>query len=152
MSNTSNTTAPTQFIQTNLEKYAYRRIGKGNGLPLLCLQHFTGTLDNWDPAVIDPLGLGREVILFESAGLGRSTGKVPENMAGMAAHGSGGFGPAWRRIRRASRMPSSVKGFLRLIHSMWASLSATVTLTNSLSVTPSSAANFSACTRTELMR
>jgi hypothetical protein len=25
-------------------------------------------LDNWDPAVTDPLALGREVILFESAG------------------------------------------------------------------------------------
>jgi len=86
MANASNTTATTQFIQTNLEKYAYRRLGKGNGLPLLCLQHFTGTLDNWDPAVTDPLALGREVILFESAGLGRSTGQVPENMAGMAAH------------------------------------------------------------------
>ena len=54
MANASNTTAPTQFIETKLEKYAYRRFGKGNGLPLLCLQHFTGTLDNWDPAVIDP--------------------------------------------------------------------------------------------------
>ena len=86
MANTSNTTAPTEFIQTNLEKYAYRRLGKGNGLPLLCLQHFTGTLDNWDPAVIDPLGLGREAILFESAGLGRSTGQVPDTIAGMAAH------------------------------------------------------------------
>jgi pimeloyl-ACP methyl ester carboxylesterase len=86
MANASNTTAPTQFIETKLEKYAYRRFGKGNGLPLLCLQHFTGTLDNWDPAVTDPLAVGREVILFESAGLGRSTGQVPENMAGMAAH------------------------------------------------------------------
>ena len=86
MANESNTTAPTQFIETELEKYAYRRFGKGNGLPLLCLQHFTGTLDNWDPAVTDPLAVGREVILFESAGLGRSTGQVPENMAGMAAH------------------------------------------------------------------
>src|SRR5258708_27168035 len=86
MANGSNTTAPTQFMQTKLEKYAYRRFGKGQGLPLLCLQHFTGTLDNWDPAVTDPLALGREVILFESAGLGRSTGQVPENMAGMAAH------------------------------------------------------------------
>jgi hypothetical protein len=45
MANASNTTAPTQFIETKLEKYAYRRFGKGNGLPLLCLQHFTGTLD-----------------------------------------------------------------------------------------------------------
>src|SRR6202049_1371496 len=86
MANASNTTAPTQFIQTKLEKYAYRRFGKGQGLPLLCLRHFHGTLDNWDPAVTDPLALGREVILFESAGLGRSTGQVPENMAGMAAH------------------------------------------------------------------
>ena len=86
MANASNTTAPTQFIETKLEKYAYRRFGKGKGLPLLCLQHFTGTLDNWDHAVTDPLALGHEVILFESAGLGRSTGQVPENMAGMAAH------------------------------------------------------------------
>src|ERR1700682_5471628 len=85
MANASNTTAPTQFIQTKLEKYSYRRFGKGQGLPLLCLQHFTGTLDNRDPAVTDPLALGREVILFESAGLGRSTGQVPENMAGMGA-------------------------------------------------------------------
>src|ERR1700722_16450611 len=68
MANASNTNAPTQFIETKLEKYAYRRFGKGNGLPLLCLQHFTGTLDNWDPAVTDPLAVGREVILFESAG------------------------------------------------------------------------------------
>jgi pimeloyl-ACP methyl ester carboxylesterase len=82
----SNMTAPTQFVETKLEKYAYRRFGKGTGLPLLCLQHFTGTLDNWDPAVTDPLASGREVILFESAGLGRSTGQVPENMSEMAAH------------------------------------------------------------------
>src|SRR5271170_6442363 len=86
MANASNTTAPTQFIETKLEKYAYRRFGKGNGLPLLCLQHFTGTLDNWDPAVTDPLAVGRELILFENAGLGRSTGQVSENMSGMAAH------------------------------------------------------------------
>jgi pimeloyl-ACP methyl ester carboxylesterase len=86
MTDTSNITAPTQFIETNLETYAYRRFGSGTGLPLLCLQHFTGTLDNWDPAVTDPLAFGREVILFESAGLGRSTGEVPENMSGMAAH------------------------------------------------------------------
>lgn len=89
MSNTgaaSNVTALTQFLNVKQEKYAYRRFGKGPGLPLLCLQHFTGTLDNWDPAVTDPLASGRELILFESAGLGRSTGKVPETVAGMAAH------------------------------------------------------------------
>ena len=82
----SNISASTQFLETREERYAYRRFGKGAGLPLLFLQHFTGTLDNWDPAVTDPLASGREVILFESAGLGRSSGKVPETVGGMAAH------------------------------------------------------------------
>jgi len=80
----SNTTAPTQFLQVNGHSYAYRRFGNGSALPLLCLQHFTGTLDNWDPAVTDPLASGREVILFDNAGVGRSTGDVPETIAGMA--------------------------------------------------------------------
>src|SRR6478752_371338 len=82
----SNTTAPTQFLEANGLRYAYRRFGQGSGLPLLCLQHFTGTLDNWDPAVTDPLSSGREVILFDNAGVGRSTGDVPETIAGMAEH------------------------------------------------------------------
>jgi pimeloyl-ACP methyl ester carboxylesterase len=82
----SNTTALTQFVQTGLETYAYRRFGRGTPPPLVFLQHFTGTLDNWDPAVTDALAKGREVILFESAGLGRSTGEVPDTVPGMAAH------------------------------------------------------------------
>jgi pimeloyl-ACP methyl ester carboxylesterase len=53
---------------------------------LFFLQHFTGTLDNWDPAVTDPLASGREVILFDNAGVGRSTGDVPDTIAGMAEH------------------------------------------------------------------
>jgi pimeloyl-ACP methyl ester carboxylesterase len=68
------------------QKYAYRRFGRGTGLPLLLLQHFTGTMDNWDPAVTDALATDRDVILFESAGIGRSSGKVPETISGMAAH------------------------------------------------------------------
>ena len=79
-------TAPTQFIETRLERYAYRRFGGGAAPPLVFLQHFTGTLDNWDPAVADGLARGREVILFESAGIGRSTGEVPTTIAGMTEH------------------------------------------------------------------
>jgi pimeloyl-ACP methyl ester carboxylesterase len=82
----SNVTVPTQFVQVGEQRYAYRRFGGGSGPPLLFLQHFTGTLDNWDPAVTDPLGLGREVILFDNAGVGRSTGSVPKTIAGMAQH------------------------------------------------------------------
>ena len=82
----SNITAPTQFLQAGSDTYAYRRLGHGVGRPLLCLQHFTGTLDNWDPAVTDPLASAREVILFDSAGIGRSSGTVPTTVAGMATH------------------------------------------------------------------
>lgn len=82
----SNVNASTLFLNEGKEKYAYRRFGTGSGLPLLCLQHFTGTMDNWDPAVTDPLAAGREVILFENAGVGRSSGSVPTTIAGMAAH------------------------------------------------------------------
>jgi pimeloyl-ACP methyl ester carboxylesterase len=55
----SNTAAPTQSITAGDNSYAYRRLGPSAGTPLLFLQHFTGTLDNWDPAVTDPLALGR---------------------------------------------------------------------------------------------
>src|SRR6202166_3695632 len=82
----SNITAPTQFIAAKDGRYAYRRFGAGSGLPLMWLQHFTGTLDNWDPAVTDPLASGREVILFDNAGVGRSNGEVPQTIPGMAAH------------------------------------------------------------------
>jgi pimeloyl-ACP methyl ester carboxylesterase len=82
----STVTAPTRFLDVGDQPYAYRRFGSGPGRPLLCLQHYTGTLDNWDPAMTDPLASGREVILFENAGVGRSGGTVPETIAGMAQH------------------------------------------------------------------
>ena len=82
----SNITASTRFLEVGKERYGYRRFGAGQALPLLCLQHFQGTLDNWDPAVTDPLASRREVILFESAGIGRSSGSVPNTVTGMAAH------------------------------------------------------------------
>jgi pimeloyl-ACP methyl ester carboxylesterase len=82
----SNITTPTQFLKVKNVTYAYRRFGEGAAPPLVFLQHFTGTLDNWDPAVTDALAAGREVILFDNAGIGRSTGKVPETVHGMAAH------------------------------------------------------------------
>jgi pimeloyl-ACP methyl ester carboxylesterase len=82
----STVTVETRFQQAGGETYAYRRFGHGLRRPLLCLQHFTGTLDNWDPAVTDVLALRGELILFDSAGVGRSSGTVPTTVAGMAAH------------------------------------------------------------------
>jgi pimeloyl-ACP methyl ester carboxylesterase len=56
-------------------------------IPIALLAHFTGTLDNWDPAVTDPLAADHDITLFDNAGVGGSTGTVPTTMAGMAEHG-----------------------------------------------------------------
>jgi pimeloyl-ACP methyl ester carboxylesterase len=79
-------TARTRFLETNGLRYAYRRFGSSNKLPLLCLQHFRGGLDNWDPQVTDGLAQDRSVILFNSAGIGSSSGQPADNIAGMATH------------------------------------------------------------------
>lgn len=78
--------APTQFVGTTQGRYAYRRLGKAGGRPLLFLQHFTGTLDNWDPALVDRVAASHDVILFDNAGIGGSSGTVPNTIAGMTAH------------------------------------------------------------------
>jgi pimeloyl-ACP methyl ester carboxylesterase len=82
----STISAPTQILNVGDVTYAYRRFGTGAACPLLCLQHFTGNLDNWDPAVTDPLASCREVILFDNAGIGGSSGTVPHTIGAMAEH------------------------------------------------------------------
>jgi pimeloyl-ACP methyl ester carboxylesterase len=85
MSNTHNT-AKTQFIDTNGIRYAYRRFGSGSRPPLVCLQHFRGGLDNWDPTVTDGLAESGPVILFNNAGVASSGGEAANSVAGMATH------------------------------------------------------------------
>ncbi|HET6299787.1 MAG TPA: alpha/beta hydrolase [Kribbella sp.] len=77
-------TAPTQFVEVDGVRFAYRRFGNPAGTPIVLLQHFMGNLDNYDPAITDALALGREVILTDNAGVGLSTGKAPESVAEMA--------------------------------------------------------------------
>src|SRR5207247_3654687 len=84
MSTYTATTVPTQLVEANGIRFAYRRWGKQSGLPLVFNQHFTGNLDNWDPAVLDGLAKEREVIIFNNAGVASSTGEVPTSFAGMA--------------------------------------------------------------------
>jgi pimeloyl-ACP methyl ester carboxylesterase len=79
-------TAPTQFVQANGIRFAYRRFGKPSGVPLVFNQHFIGTMDHWDPAVTDGLARDREVILFNNAGVSRSSGEVPTTFEQMGAN------------------------------------------------------------------
>jgi pimeloyl-ACP methyl ester carboxylesterase len=77
-------TVPTRFVEANGIRFAYRRFGGGKGLPLLFCQHFTGTMDNWDPIVTNTLAQGREVILFDNQGVGSSSGQTPDSVQAMA--------------------------------------------------------------------
>ncbi len=70
-------TAPTQYIDVKGNKFAYRSFGKQAGVPLVFLQHFTGTMDNWDPAVTNSLAKNHHVILFNNKGVSTSSGKTP---------------------------------------------------------------------------
>src|SRR5271170_2936297 len=70
-------TAPTQYVEANGIRFAYRRFGRTGGAPLVFNQHFRGTMDYWDPAVTDGLAENREVILFNNAGVSSSSGEVP---------------------------------------------------------------------------
>ncbi|MEK7914113.1 alpha/beta hydrolase [Burkholderia contaminans] len=79
-------TAPTRYVEANGIRFAYRRFGKSSGVPIVFNQHYTGTMDYWDPAVTDGLAETREVILFNNAGVSGSSGETPASFPEMGAN------------------------------------------------------------------
>lgn len=77
-------TTKTSTIKVNGVDIAYRSFGKQNEVPIVFLQHFTGTMDNWDPAITNALSKKHQVILFDNNGVGSSGGKTPESVSQMA--------------------------------------------------------------------
>jgi pimeloyl-ACP methyl ester carboxylesterase len=76
--------APNRVVSAaNGIEYAYRVLGGGTPA-LVLLQHFRGTLDNWDPALVDALAPDRRVVTFDNAGVAGSTGTTPSTIAQMA--------------------------------------------------------------------
>jgi pimeloyl-ACP methyl ester carboxylesterase len=86
MTSYTHQTAPTRFVEADGIRFAYRRFGKPNGVPLVFNQHYTGTMDHWDPAVTDGFAKNREVILFNNAGVSSSSGDVPGSFEEMGAN------------------------------------------------------------------
>ena len=79
-------TVPTQFVEADGIRFAYRRFGKTGGVPIVMNVHFRGTMDHWDPAVTDGLAQQREVILFDNAGIGASSGETPASVPALAGN------------------------------------------------------------------
>ncbi|MBE9605927.1 alpha/beta hydrolase [Acetobacteraceae bacterium H6797] len=78
-------TATTEHLDAGGIRYAYRRLGPATGTPLVLMQHFTGTMDAWDPAVVNALAETRPLIVFNNRGIGTSTGATPDTVEQMAA-------------------------------------------------------------------
>ena len=74
---------PTQYVEVDGVSYAYRSLGKKSEVPIVCLQHFTGTLDNWDPIIVNGLAKERQVVTIDNTGVGNSGGITPDNVMTM---------------------------------------------------------------------
>lgn len=84
MTSFTHNTAPTEFIESGGIRFAHRRFGKEGALPIVLIPHILGNMDSWDPSVTDGFAEDREVILFDNAGIGGSSGEVPTTFAEMA--------------------------------------------------------------------
>lgn len=81
----SATTVPTRFVEGGGVRFAFRRLNEGAGVPVVFTNHFMGNLDTIDPAVVDGLAASRDVILFDTAGVGSSSGEPKSTIADIAA-------------------------------------------------------------------
>ena len=83
MPNETHETARTQLAQVGDFEFAYRRFGRRGGPPLLFLNYFAANMDGWDPKVTNGFAAKRDVILFDNAGVGSSSGETPSTVAAM---------------------------------------------------------------------
>ena len=83
-SNYTYATVPTQFVEANGVRFAYRSYGKGGGIPVIYLNHLSANLDNCDPRVMDGIASQHQIISFDYRGIGATSGKQGESIPMMA--------------------------------------------------------------------
>ncbi len=76
--------AVTQTVNVGDAKFAFRKFGPEGGVPLVFLHHFTAVLDDWDPSTLDGIAAERHVVVFDSRGVGGSSGVTPHSVQEMA--------------------------------------------------------------------
>lgn len=77
---TSYAEAPTRQVSAGGVTFAYRELGPEGGIPVVFFVHLAGTLDNWDPRIVDVIARERHVITFDQRGVGASSGTVPRTI------------------------------------------------------------------------
>jgi pimeloyl-ACP methyl ester carboxylesterase len=78
------TTVPTQFVEANGIRFAYRSYGKQGGVPVIYLNHLAAVLDNCDPRVMDGIASQHHIISFDYRGVGATSGIAPDTISAMA--------------------------------------------------------------------
>lgn len=69
------------------ERFHYRRFGRPGTVPLVLCMRLRGTIDHWDPKLLDELAAEREVIVFDNRGTSASSGPAPTTIDGLADGG-----------------------------------------------------------------
>lgn len=82
--NYTHSTVPTQFVEANGIKFAYRSYGNESQVPVIYLNHLAAVLDNCDPRVMDGIAAQRQIISFDYRGVGATTGIAPLTIQSMA--------------------------------------------------------------------
>lgn len=78
--NTSYAKAPSKTLTAGGITFAYRELGPEEEIPVVFFVHLAGTLDNWDPRIVDAVAQHRRVITFDQQGVGGSSGTVPRTL------------------------------------------------------------------------
>jgi pimeloyl-ACP methyl ester carboxylesterase len=68
---TSITHAKVRTVKAGPGKIGYRSVGKGR--PIVLIMGLSGSMDAWDPNVVDALAKKHRVITFDNEGIGKST-------------------------------------------------------------------------------
>lgn len=76
--------APTRSLSAAGVNFAYRELGPKGEVPVVFLVHLAANLDNWDPAIIDPIAQHHHVITVDYRGVGASSGTPAPNVEAMA--------------------------------------------------------------------
>lgn len=71
---TSYINVPTQYIEVNGLRIAYRKLGNKGTTPIIYLNHLAANLDACDPLIMDGLSKSFDLVSFDYPGIGASEG------------------------------------------------------------------------------
>lgn len=76
--------APNALARAAGASFAYRELGRPEGVPLILLNHWGAVLDDIDPRIADGLARGHHVVAIDYRGIGASGGTAPMTVEAMA--------------------------------------------------------------------